>query len=89
MQIEVQAYGSLQPALQDTDGSLRNLAPDAELSVLDVLHRLSIAQDQVQLVMLNNRPVNLETKVRPMDRIALFPQEYPVFTDWNDYRHAK
>ncbi len=36
--------------------------------------------------MLNHRAVSAEEVVRPGDRLALVPKEWPILVDWNDYR---
>ncbi|MEF8822480.1 MAG: MoaD/ThiS family protein [Desulfohalobiaceae bacterium] len=86
--IEIQTYGSLQQELKDALSVLRELPAKDELSLSDLLNELNIPQDRVQLVMLNNRPVRMDARVRTGDRVALFPREYPVFADWKDYRSA-
>lgn len=86
--IEIQTYGSLQQELKDALSVLRKLPAKDELSLSDLLNELNIPQDRVQLVMLNNRPVRMDARVRTGDRVALFPREYPVFADWKDYRSA-
>lgn len=85
-QLEVYAYGSLQPVLKDTRERLEDVPPDAQLPLTELLHRLGISRDQVQLVLLNHRPAAMDAVVRPGDRVALFPPEYPIFADWKDYR---
>jgi len=84
--IEIQAHGSLQPVLKAAQSQLRDLPPNPELSLLEILDRLDIPRDQVQLVMLNHRPVKMDARVSTGDRVALFPLEYPIFADWKDYR---
>jgi hypothetical protein len=36
--------------------------------------------------MVNHRSVEKAALVRPHDRLALFPPEYPFFVDWKDLR---
>ncbi|MDZ7761525.1 MAG: hypothetical protein U5L00_14880 [Desulfovermiculus sp.] len=85
-QIEVYAYGSLQPVLKDSRNWLEDALSDAHLPLIELLHRLDITQGQVQLVMLNHCPAAMDAVVRSGDRVALFPPEYPIFADWKDYR---
>jgi hypothetical protein len=47
---------------------------------------LDIADDKVQMAMRNHRAVSKDADVNPGDRLALFPVEYPVYPDWNDFR---
>jgi len=54
--------------------------------VLELLQQLGIPRDHVQLIMVNHRAVTADMCVRPGDRVALFPQEYPIFPDWKDFR---
>jgi hypothetical protein len=84
--IEVCAYGSLRPAAEAAANRLRDLPEDFEAPVGDILSRLNISKSEVQLIMRNHRPVTMNAMVRSGDRIALFPQEYPIFADWDDYR---
>lgn len=88
MPLEILAYGSLDQALQGKTHKLQELHQDTQLPIKEVLGRLGLSKEQVQLVMLNHSPACLEDLVGPGDRLALFPQEYPVFTDWKDYRQA-
>ncbi len=54
--------------------------------LLEVLRRRHIPVDMVQLAMVNHRAVFKESTINPGDRLALFPKEYVVFADWNDFR---
>ena len=47
----------------------------------DLLKKLDISRKYVQLVMINYRPVGMDAVIRSGDRVALFPQEYPIFAD--------
>lgn len=84
--IEILAYGSLRHEMDSASSVLREFPARDELPLSDLLNELNIPQDRVQLVMLNNRPVKMDARVRTGDRVALFPREYPVFVDWKDYR---
>lgn len=86
--IAIQAYGSLQPNLEEARVMLEELPSNAELSLSELLNALNIPRDRVQLIMLNNRPAKMHARVRTGDRVALFPPEYPIFPDWKDYRSA-
>lgn len=78
--IDVRVYGSLQQAVK------QGLVLDTELQVSELIEQLGISRELVQLVMVNHRAVAANAIVRPGDRVALFPQEYPVFADWKDFR---
>lgn len=84
----IRAFGSLQPNLEEAHGLLEELPSNGELSLFELLNELNIPRDRVQLVMINNRAVKMDARVRTGDRVALFPREYPVFVDWKDYRSA-
>lgn len=85
--IEIIRYGSLRETRINTDLSVDNLFPLSEATPLaKVLDLLAVPGDAIQLVMLNHRAVSDQAIVRPGDRLALFPKEYPIFIDWNDYR---
>jgi molybdopterin converting factor small subunit len=57
-----------------------------EAPLVDILKKLKIPFDLVQLVMVNHKAVQMDSTINPGDRIALFPKEYPVFADWKDFR---
>ncbi|MGM0760383.1 MAG: MoaD/ThiS family protein [Thermodesulfobacteriota bacterium] len=84
-QIEIQAFGSLRS--QAPQNGVQHLVSGDECSLHDLLKRLDISRKYVQLVMVNHRPVGMDAVIRSGDRVALFPQEYPIFADWNGY-HA-
>jgi molybdopterin converting factor small subunit len=84
--IDVRAFGSLQQAIKYEEVQLQGLKLDIELQVLELLKKLGISKEQVQLIMINHKAVTVNAVVRPGDRVALFPQEYPVFADWKDFR---
>jgi hypothetical protein len=52
----------------------------------EILATLGIPEEKVQVAMVNHHAVYKETLIRPADRIALFPMEYPFFWDWKDLR---
>lgn len=51
-----------------------------------LLDILNIDRKCIQLAMVNHRAVDLGHLIRPGDRVALFPPQYPVFSDWKDFR---
>ena len=85
--VRVFAYGSLRTNLGVP--SLRGLAKlnlVYPIPLVEVLKGLDIAPDSVQLAMVNHRAVPKTRIIRPGDRIALFPKEYPIFADWVSLR---
>jgi molybdopterin converting factor small subunit len=52
----------------------------------DLLGRLQIRPDRVQLIMVNHRAVSPNHLIAPGDRVALFPREYAIFADWKNMR---
>ena len=84
--IDVRGYGSLQQAVKHGKSQLQGLKLNTELHVFELIENLGLSKEHVQLVMVNHRAVTANEIVRPGDRVALFPQEYPVFADWKDFR---
>ena len=84
---EVFLYGSLKKVYSGAGVdepialSLRSPAPLAE-----ILAALGIPAEKVQVAMVNHHAVYKQTLIRPTDRVALFPMEYPFFSDWKDLR---
>lgn len=52
----------------------------------ELLARLRIPPDRVQLIMVNHRAVPLDRLILPGDRVALFSREYAIFADWKNLR---
>ena len=85
--IEIVYYGSLRKLQASSSPSSGNLFPLSEATTLaEILDQLSIPGEVIQLAMLNHRAVSKKAIIRPGDRLALFPVEYPIFIDWQDYR---
>ena len=85
--IEIIRYGSLRGPQFSSHLPPDNLFPLSEATTLTaVIDLLDIPIGSIQLAMLNHRAVSDQAVVRPGDRLALFPREYPIFIDWNDYR---
>lgn len=85
--IEIIRYGSLRDVQSSTALPPDNQFPLSEETTLaTVINRLDIPPGSIQLVMHNHRAVSKDAVIKPGDRLALFPQEYPIFIDWNDYR---
>jgi hypothetical protein len=70
-------------------GKKLSLALEGPTPLIDVLSVQAIPLDAVQLVMLNHQATGLDVVVKPGDRLALFPQEYSFFVDWNHFRNRK
>lgn len=84
--IQVNLFGSLRDKSADrSDAEFMYDLKTAE-SLMDVLPRLGIPADRIQLVMVNHRATDKSAILQPGDRVALFPKEYPIFVDWNAYR---
>jgi len=83
---EVYLYGSLRRGPGESIASpvLDNL--DKSISLGELIHRLQIQPDQVQLVMVNHRAVSPDHLIHPGDRVSLFPREYAIFADWKNLR---
>ena len=81
------------------NGSLRNMGKEhdkysirtglkSKAPLVNILKQLKIPLNTVQLVMVNHKAVHINSIIYPGDRIALFPEEYPVFADWKDLRNS-
>ena len=84
--IQIHLYGSLRKMGKKHDGFVIQTVLESEASLVDILNKLKIPFDMVQLVMVNHKAVHMDSTIYPGDRIALFPREYPVFADWKDFR---
>lgn len=80
-------YGSLSKIIGRKPNRMMKIPLDGPTLLSDVLSSLGIPIEKVQLVMLNHKPVRLNVTIRPGDRLALFPREYPFFVDWYDFRN--
>jgi sulfur carrier protein ThiS len=83
---EVYLYGSLRRGPGESIASpvLDNL--DEPISLGELIHRLHIQPDQVQLVMVNHRAISPDHVIQPGDRVSIFPREYAIFADWKNLR---
>ena len=84
--IQIHLYGSLRNMGKKSDGFVIQTVLESEASLVDILKKLKIPFDLVQIVMVNHKAVHMDSTIYPGDRIALFPGEYPVFADWKDFR---
>jgi sulfur carrier protein ThiS len=83
---EVIWYGSLRTEAGENPGSPACLELEKPIPLRELLQRLAIRPERVQLVMVNHRAVSPDHLVHPGDRIALFPKEYAIFADWKNLR---
>ena len=84
--IQIHLYGSLRKMGKKNDGFVIQTVLESEASLVDILNKLKIPFNMVQLVMVNHKAVQMDSTIYPGDRIALFPREYPIFADWKDFR---
>ena len=52
------------------------------IPVEQLLRRVGIPRESVNLVMVNHRAVTPQARVCPGDRVSVFSREYPIFADW-------
>ncbi|MFC1829064.1 MoaD/ThiS family protein [Thermodesulfobacteriota bacterium] len=83
---QIHLFGSLQKQIEDAFDLPIRFDHDGPMPLLDVLTRFKIPLGMVQLTMVNHKAVHKETVIHPGDRVAVFPREYIVFTDWKDFR---
>ena len=83
---QVHLFGSLQKSF----GALYDLPVQLDLEaptpLPEVLKRLKIPPEMVQLVIVNHRAVPKDSTIHSGDRLSLFPKEFPIFADWKDLR---
>ena len=85
--INVILYGSLRHnRINSPNPSDNMLAITKATPLKHVIRQMDIPDGKVQMAMRNHRAVSKNAVVNPGDRLALFPVEYPVYPDWNDYR---
>lgn len=83
---QVHLFGSLQKSF----GALYDLPVQLDLEaptpLPEILKRLKIPSEMVQLVIVNHRAVPKDFTIHSGDRLSLFPKEFPIFADWKDLR---
>jgi hypothetical protein len=85
--VQVILYGSLRNASMDSPNpSVRFQPVDERTPLKDVIRQSDIQEDKIQLVMCNHRAISKDAIINPGDRLALFPVEYPIYPDWNNFR---
>ncbi len=85
--VKIHLYGSLPSKMGRKQNQPLKIFLDGPAPLSRVLPDHQIPVDDIQLMMLNHRPVLIDETIRPGDRLALFPKEYPFFVDWYDYRN--
>lgn len=85
-EIQIHLFGSLRRARKSFLETVFRMPLDTPAPLTEILAREGIPEDRVQLVMVNHRAVPKNTRIRPGDRVALFPPEYAIFADWKDLR---
>ena len=78
------AYGSLHRYVADR--ASKPFTFHNGISVRDFLVSIEVPLEDVKVVVVNHKPARPNHSITADDRIALFPQEYPFFADWKDYR---
>jgi molybdopterin converting factor small subunit len=85
--IEVFLFGSLRAGAGETHPPRIHFDLGQPIPLSDLLGRLQIQPDRVQMSMVNHRAVPPDHLILPGDRVALFPREYAIFADWKNLRH--
>ena len=83
---QVCLFGSLRKGSGDLHKSPVQLDMEVPTPLVEILGRLKISLDMVQVAMVNFKAVPKDVTIHPGDRLSLFPKEYPVFADWRDLR---
>ena len=84
---EVHLFGSLTTAQRgNSSQQVQFVAIQDPMALKDFLNYIRIPSDTVQLAMVNHKAVPRGYMISPSDRVALFPKEYPIYPDWNDFR---
>jgi molybdopterin converting factor small subunit len=73
-QTRIFLYGSLRPDIAQE--SMMEYLQEGPLPLPELLKRLPVQAERVQLVMVNHKAVSFDYVVCPDDRVALFPREY-------------
>ena len=85
--VQIILYGSLRNINIDSPNpSSIPIAVGEATPLTNVIRQLDVKVDKVQLAMCNHRAVSTSEIIKPGDRLALFPAEFPIYPDWNDFR---
>lgn len=83
---ELVLFGSLKNKMADVDEDSIRFELKDPMPLLEVLQTHEIPVNRIQLAMVNHRAVPKNSIIHPGDRLALFPKEYVVFSDWHDLK---
>jgi hypothetical protein len=83
---QINLFGSLRKKMEDIYELPIQFDLNSPIQIVDVLRRFDIPLNMVQLAMVNFRAVPKNSKIKPGDRLSLFPREYPIFADWKDLK---
>jgi molybdopterin converting factor small subunit len=83
---EVHFFGSLAIARGGNPTHRLQFAIQGPMALSEFLSFIQIPPDKVQLAMVNHKAVRRDYMIHPGDRVALFPEEYPVYPDWKEFR---
>ena len=83
---EVHFFGSLAIAQSGNPTCRLEFAIQDPMALSEFFDSNQIPFEKVQLVMVNHKAVPRDYMIHPGDRIALFPKEYPIYPDWNEFR---
>jgi len=84
---QILLFGSLNRKSGGSQGPHIRFDLEQPIPLPDLLGRLQIQPDRVQMSMVNHRAVPPDHLILPGDRVALFPREYAIFADWKNLRH--
>ncbi len=87
--VRIVPYGSLRKTLPLQAADSLDQPLGGAQSLAELFAVMGIADEQIQLVMVNHRAVSTDTAIQAGDRIALFPREYPIFVDWHTHRRVQ
>ncbi len=85
-EIQVCIFGSLLKESGKLVARQTDMVLEAPSPLSSILNLLEIPDNKVQIVFVNHRAVLKDHVIRPGDRVSLFPKEYALFADWNDFR---
>jgi len=83
---QIHLFGSLQKSFGALYDLPVQLALEAPTPLPEILKRLKIPPEMVQLVIVNHRAVARDSTINSGDRVSVFPKEFPIFPDWKDLR---
>ena len=83
MVIRIKLYGDLREKLPHVKNEISapntlNIKPDKIETILDILNKFNIAEDEISHVFINNKYSKIESQVKDGDRIGLFPKRMGI-----------